>query len=118
MMMLVAGYLFMRVLVCVPVMLVLVMRVAMAVPVMLVMCVLDPRRDGYFRRWLRIEFLAQQQHHRGAEQREQRNEPDLIEKVHPITISINPPRRPARFPCCGTMRSECPGPPPLPPRHR
>jgi len=54
-------------LVCVPVMLVLVMRVAMFVPGMLVMYVLDAWRDGYFRRWLRVEFLAEQQHHRGAE---------------------------------------------------
>ncbi len=52
--------------------------------IVLVVRVFHARRDGHFRRRLRIQLLAEQQHHSRAQQREQRNQPDLVEKVHAV----------------------------------
>src|SRR6266699_3672385 len=85
----------------------------MAVMVVFVVYVLDARRYRHFGDGLRVELLADQQHHGSADQRKQGYQPDLIEKVH-VTTSAGRSGRPGLFLCCGTARSECPAPPPLP----
>src|SRR5206468_12847596 len=77
--------------------------VRMAVMIVLVMHVLDARSDGHVRRGLRVELLADQQHQRGAEQRKQRYQPDVIEKVH-VTTSGGRSGPPGPSLCCGTTQ--------------
>ena len=79
------------------------MTVRVAVVIVLVMYMLDSRRDRYLGRRLRVELFAEQQHHRGPAEREQRYQPDMIEKVH-ITTSIGRFGPLLRFPCSGTAR--------------
>ena len=57
----------------------------MAVLVMFVVGVLETRHDSHLGGRLRIELPADQQHQDRAEEREQGNQPDLIEKVHITT---------------------------------
>jgi len=58
------------------------MRVAVIV---LVVGVFQARCKGHLGRRLGIQHLPHKQHDNRAQQREQRNEPDLIEKVHAPT---------------------------------
>jgi len=53
--------------------------------IVLVVRVFQTRGYCYFRRRLRIQLLPDEQHDNRAQQREQRDEPDLIEKIHAPT---------------------------------
>ena len=96
--------------VCMLVMSVLVMRVLVMlmvgrVPVAVFKDRFDTVSDGDFRYRLRIEQLADEQHERRSEEREQRDEPDLVQEVHRFpTISASRFHPPARFPYCGKAR--------------
>jgi hypothetical protein len=62
---------------------VMIMTVIVGVPVGAVLPVpfidrLHPGSDRHLGHRLRVELLAQQQHERRPEQREQRNQPDLV----------------------------------------
>src|SRR5262245_31152241 len=94
------------------------MIVIMVMPVIVLEDRLHAGRDGHVRDRLRIEHLAEQQHQRRPREREQRNQPDQVEKVHNSpTTSASRFHPPAPFPYCGTARSGCPAPRPLqPPR--
>jgi hypothetical protein len=90
----------------------LVVRVAVVlmvrrVPVIVAMLKyrFDTVSDGNFRHGLRIENLAEEQHEGRSEEREQRDEPDLVQEVHRFpTISASRFHPPARFPYCGKAR--------------
>ena len=90
-------------------MLIGVVLMGMGMPVfviVLVVNIFDPGRDGDIGRRLRVKESSQEQHHGRAKQREQRDEPDVIEKSHQpsLTTSAGPLRPPARFPYYGTRR--------------
>jgi len=59
---------------------IVVMPVMLGMLVMITMSVLETRRHRHFRIRLRVQLAAEQQHNQRAKQREQRNEPDLVEK--------------------------------------
>ncbi len=75
----------------------------MAVTIVRVVDRLDAWRNRHCGLRLRIELAADEQHQRRAEQRKQRYQPDVIEKVH-VTTSAGRPGPPEPFPCCGTAR--------------
>ena len=77
-----------RVIMAVPVIMIVRMGVAImrvAVRVVLIVNMLHARRYRDRRLGLRVELLAEQQHQRGAAEREQRYQPDVVEKVHVTT---------------------------------
>src|SRR6266478_965125 len=80
-----------------------VVRVRMAVMIVLVMPGLDPGRDRHFGLRLRVELAADEQHQRSAEQRKQRYQPDVIEKVH-VTTSGGRSGPPGPSLYCGTTQ--------------
>ena len=49
-------------------------------------------------------YMRIQQHERRTGEREQRNHPNVVEKIHGITISKCRSHPPGRFLCCGTAR--------------
>jgi hypothetical protein len=73
-----AGGVLMRVVVRVPVMMMIV--------IMILVRVLETGKDGYIRCRLRVALSAEEKHHGCAEQGKQRDEPNLVEKVHAVTI--------------------------------
>ena len=73
------------VVVAVGVIMVVVVVVAVGMAVMIIVDGLDARDDGDSAGGLRVEHLAEEQHHRRASQREQRNEPNQVEEVHSLT---------------------------------
>ena len=69
----------MRMIVMLIAMIVVAVSVIVVVPVVvLVVRVLEARRHGHVARRLRIQLLAEQQHQGRSEEREQRNQPDLV----------------------------------------
>ena len=85
-----------------------VMPVMLGMLVMIIMGVLETRRHRDFRIRLRVQLAAEQQHDQRAKQGEQRNEPDLIEKIHAVTTSANPLHPRESFLYCGKARSGYP----------
>jgi len=73
----------------VPVIVIMAVRMLVIVRMVMIVFVVDvfhARRHRHIGRGLRIEHLAEQQHEHGARQREQRDQPDQVEKVHALTI--------------------------------
>ena len=77
--------------------------VRVAVMIVILMYVLHAGRYGHVRRGLRVELLADQQHQSRAEQRKQRYQPDVIEKVH-VTTSRDRSGPPGPSLYCETAR--------------
>src|SRR6478752_1732037 len=88
--------------------------VAMTVIVAMFEDGLDAGGDGDGAHGLWVEDPAEDQHEGRSEEREQGNQPDGFEKIHVVpTTSASQFHPPARFPCCGRVRSGCPALPPL-----
>ena len=97
-----------------------IVRGRVRMPVVFVVYRYHAGRHRELRHGLRIELFAQQQHQGRSQEREQRDQPDLVQEVHGApTISASRFHPPARFPYCGTVRSGCPALlPPRPPRRQ
>ena len=93
----------MPMIVIVPVIMRMGMPVVRMAVIVFIVHVFDAGSDRDLRGRLRVELLAEQQHHRRAEQRKQRYQPDVIEKVH-VTTSTGRSRRPVPSLYCGTAR--------------
>src|SRR5205809_403668 len=84
------------------------MRVAVVMPVFGI-----DRFDARGRRQpglrLRVQLLAEEKHQHRSQEREQRDQPDLVQKIHGSpTTSASRFHPPERFPYCETERSEYP----------
>src|SRR5450432_2409152 len=96
----------------------LIVRVAVRVAV-LVINRLHSGGHRNARNRLRVKLPAEEKHQRRSEERKQRDQPDLVQEIHESpTTSASRFHPPARSLYCGTARSECPTPRPLPPPRR